>query len=81
MTDEKILDREMELAQQVLDSQIAETASRARKRPTGRCLYCNEVIDKELSFCPPEVPGLPGCRDDYEAEEAALRRNGRHRRG
>lgn len=78
---EKTLDREMELAQQLVDSEVAKVSAKANvQNPKGRCLYCHEVLDPDLSFCPPEAPGLPGCRDDYEAEMAASRRNGAFRR-
>lgn len=78
VTDEKALERELDLSQQLMDRKIAEHAERsARNRPTGRCLYCNEVLPPDRSFCPPEAPGELGCRDDYEAEQAALTRAGR----
>ena len=44
-----------------------------RKNPTGRCYYCNDIIeDASRVYCSSE------CRDDYELiEEARKRCNGR----
>ncbi len=73
-----MLEREMELADQLHQARI-EAAQKAATRPLyrgGACLYCGESLAPDLRFCPPEEPGLPGCRDDYEAEQQAKARNG-----
>lgn len=73
-----MLEREMDLAEQVNQARIAEVRDQARRapQPDGLCRYCRDVVDPGLLFCPPEEPGLPGCRDDYEAEQQAKARNG-----
>jgi len=77
VSNERILEREMELAEQLHQARIAEARLAAARPPAnGRCLYCGDPVAPDRHFCPPEAPDLPGCRDDYEAEQAARRRNG-----
>lgn len=41
-----------------------------KKKPTGRCYYCNDVLDDPTRvYCSPE------CRDDHELEQEAMRRH------
>ena len=37
----------------------------------GRCHYCDEAIAPAVTFCDAD------CRDDYDKEQAAMRRTGR----
>ncbi len=52
--------------------------SRAPLLPTGVCHYCGSPTRHRMLFCDPVVSeGIKGsCRDDYEREKAAKRRNG-----
>lgn len=77
MSNERLLEREMALEEEMRQRRIDEARKQAtRARANGRCLYCGDPVGPVLHFCPPEAPGEPGCRDDYEREQAALRRNG-----
>ncbi|WP_299310590.1 hypothetical protein [uncultured Halomonas sp.] len=77
MSNERLLEREMELEEELRQRRIAEARQAAAlPAPSGRCLYCSDPVAPGLHFCPVEEPGLPGCRDDYEMEQAAKRRNG-----
>lgn len=72
-----MLEREMELEADLRQRRIdAARAQAAKPAPNGLCLYCGDPVDPDVHFCAPETPGEPGCRDDYEREQAALRRNG-----
>ena len=49
-------------------------ARRVQLKPCGRCFFCNEAVHAGELFCRPDVGG--SCRDDFEAMQAARRRNG-----
>lgn len=57
------------------ESLISSIRNASAKRPeyTGQCYYCEEAIESPLIFCD------ANCRDDFEREQAALRRNGQIR--
>ena len=71
MADEIDIASEVEMLQR--DAFIAKARNQSKKITTGFCDYCNERLDSMAKrFCSPE------CRDDYEMEEAAMKRhNGR----
>lgn len=46
-------------------------------KPCGACHYCGEVVRYGL-FCAPVDSSGDGCARDYEAQQAARRRNGMH---
>ena len=49
---------------------IANARKGAKAERTGRCAYCNDILDDPMKvYCSSE------CRDDYELEEAAMRRH------
>lgn len=49
---------------------IAESRRAPALLPKGRCWYCDEPVDAIRRFC------SPSCRDDFTAEEDALKRAG-----
>lgn len=52
--------------------QIAAARAEAHQQPpAGRCRFCDEELDPWESYCDSD------CRDDFEREQAAKRRNGR----
>ena len=61
-------------ADQEAESNLAECLYRARApalRPKGRCHFCDEPVDGNKLFCE------KACAEDFEIEEAALKRIGR----
>lgn len=77
MSNERLLEREMELEEELRQRRIEEARQAASQPPpSGFCLYCGDPVGEDRHFCPPEEEGLPGCRDDYEVWQAAKRRNG-----
>ena len=63
--------------QQHRDAALSDQQHRARRMqlvPCGRCMYCDEGVPPGALFCRPDAGG--SCRDDFEALEAAKRRNG-----
>jgi len=55
------------------DTESAITAARTGPRliPCGACHWCSEIIQPDRNFCD------PGCRDDWQADQARKHRNGR----
>ena len=47
-------------------------------KPTGKCYFCNEELSGSALFCPPD-PEAPedSCARNYDALQAARKRNGR----
>ncbi len=57
---------------EILTSKAISFASREHYvQSNGHCLFCDESISHAELFCNTD------CRDDYDKEQAALRRNGR----
>lgn len=67
MVDEFDLASEKEYAER--ERLIEQARKPIKKLFTGYCDYCNERISDGRRFCSPE------CRDDYEMEEAAMKRH------
>jgi cytidine deaminase len=70
---------EADRAAEEIDALLAEqirSASRAapRIKPCGYCRYCMESVAADALFC------CAGCREDYEVEQAQLKRLGRRHR-
>lgn len=59
-TDREITDRDKAIAA----ARIVKPAA----VPTGRCLYCNDVIEKAARWCSSE------CRNEWQSEQDALTR-------
>lgn len=77
MTDDvqDIADMAEAAEQRFRDAALAASRSKAQHlAPCGRCYWCDETIQAGTLFCRPDVGG--SCRDDYEREQAARRRNG-----
>ncbi|MFZ1180892.1 MAG: hypothetical protein WAN92_05130 [Herbaspirillum sp.] len=49
---------------------IADVRSKASLQATGHCRFCDAEIGNILLFCDAD------CRDDYDREQAALKRAG-----
>ena len=67
------IDRAQEREQQIRDAALADQAHRARHReliPCGHCHRCDEPVRGDALFC------NSYCRDDWERDQAARRRNG-----
>lgn len=57
-----------------IEEQFTKDANQRRKPGVvrnGRCNNCNAKIKKALAFCDPD------CRDDWQANEDAKKRNGK----
>ncbi|AMP04706.1 hypothetical protein [Collimonas pratensis] len=58
-----------------VEKDVQNAMAHARKQPMlesdGRCHFCDEAIANALLFCNVD------CRNDYDKEQAALRRTGR----
>lgn len=57
--------------QAVIDRARAQAAAAPCLRPNGKCHYCGECVTGKLLFCDKT------CAEDFDAEEAQLRRMGR----
>lgn len=65
-------DRADEYIETERQRQIEAARQSAQERPpSGRCRFCKEELDPWESYCDSD------CRDDFEREQAAKRRNGR----
>lgn len=64
-------DRATERIQQVIDTARAQAAAAPALRPRGTCHFCGECVTGKLLFCD------KACAEDFDAEEAQLRRMGR----
>jgi hypothetical protein len=53
-----------------LDRDLALKVRKPVLMHCGRCHYCNESVGGNLFFC------CADCRDDYEIQQEANRRNG-----
>ncbi|AMP13370.1 hypothetical protein [Collimonas pratensis] len=57
-----------------IEKDVHNAMAHVRKQPMlesdGRCHFCDEAIAHALLFCSVD------CRDDYDKEQAALRRAG-----
>ena len=58
-------------AEKTLTSIIQNRTKEKSLQPKGHCFYCNENIEKGSLFCDPD------CRNDFDAEVEAKKRNGR----
>ncbi len=70
------------LAGAIASARVA--APGAKLVPKGRCHWCDEKLPEELEdlvFCPPPEPGVPGCRDDWQAHQDRVKRAGGIRGG
>ncbi|PUA16808.1 hypothetical protein [Glaciimonas sp. PCH181] len=54
----------------VIQSALDQTRRAHRLHSDGRCQFCDELVSDGLLFCNVD------CRDDYEKQQAALRRAG-----
>jgi len=61
----ELADREREAAIETARRSVAQTPA-----PTGRCFYCDEIVDDERRWCSVE------CARDWEREAEARKRNG-----
>jgi predicted nucleic acid-binding Zn ribbon protein len=50
---------------------IRQARSAPALMPKGECHFCGEEVADGLRFCGPD------CRDDFQAEEEALKRMGK----
>ena len=66
------VDRANNEGQAYIDERIrqAQRAAATRLKPMMRCYYCNSELNSHMLFCDSE------CREDYEIEQKARRRNG-----
>ena len=72
MADE--VDNSNDHAERILAAQTANARAKASSRellPVGRCWYCDCTVARGQLFCDTL------CRDDHQAEQEALARNGR----
>ena len=71
-------DAERAMRHEELSRQIAMTKRYPILSPTGYCHYCGSPTRHRMLFCDPiSTEGVKGsCRDDWEREKAAKRRNG-----
>lgn len=60
-----------ERMQRELDAGISRIRKAASLKPIGYCFFCNESVGNGRIFCD------SGCREDYELEQAQLKRSGR----
>jgi len=65
-----IADRADGLIEAIVTRARREVACAPSMVPDGRCRFCDEVVPHPGVFCDTD------CRDDYEKEQAALRRAG-----
>lgn len=67
-----IADQGNEVAERNLSASLAAVqAAAARPLPsTGKCLHCDEPLSAGMRWCDAH------CRDGYEREQAARKRNG-----
>ena len=54
-----------------IDAGLAAARRVPELQPDCRCHFCDEVVAAERLFCDVD------CRDDYQREQAALKRAGR----
>lgn len=68
-----------EIADRWLANQIAAAMVPPPKDlfvPNGKCRWCKDPVDDDLSFCPNESDE-PGCQDDWQADQDRKKRAGR----
>lgn len=65
-----VIDRAQDEAGAQLQLQLASRRAPPALPATGRCYHCDEPLPKPLRFCDKL------CRDSFEVEQAAFRRNG-----
>ena len=69
-------DRADSLIDSTIQARVQRASQEARRRqliPLGTCYYCESPLRNGMLFCDAE------CRNDWEEEQAAHRRNHGHR--
>ena len=56
---------------QIVEQGMDRVGRAAMMQPTGHCRFCDEELAAGLLFCDVD------CRDDFEKEDAAMKRAGR----
>jgi hypothetical protein len=59
------------LIEATVEMGIRQARSAPALMPRGQCHFCDEEVADGLRFCGPD------CRDDFQAEEEALKRMGK----